>query len=773
MITTTRLKRLACLSLPLLALQTFTFFGVASVEAQVCTPAPAGLVSWWPLDESGDAEAIDIRDGNPGTHVNGPTPTPGIVAGGLSFDGVDDYVRIPNAANLNPGTGDFSVDFWMNTSASNSEADILSKRPICNAGSFWDLRLSGEGRIQVEMREEGGVNSNAYFGTVKVNDGQWRHIAVVREGATSLLYIDGVLDRSNTRDGPTNISNDTDILMGNGPCVGVDGTTFFDGELDEIWYSNVALSAADVEAIYNAGSAGKCKAENSTDPVIVSVTNSASGGEALSPGAEARVDGLNLSDAGDEVCFGSVIPWPTAISPCNAMVLIDGTAAAIRENFPTSIIFEIPADLPAGMETFPESVEIVVDVAGVRSAPVTVDLQRFAPAIFTNRGFGDFRRVATSEDITVENRAVPGEAIRVLATGLGPIDPAIPSGFSGLATVLAEPKVLIHGSANEVREAEVLASEGFGRGAYRVDFVLPGDLPKPLDPAYFYGVELVIDDQGERFISPQVSLPVAVGEHQISGVLDAAGFRPLISPGSIVSVFGNFVEVTARATAIPLGESLNGFSVTFNDIPGALFGVFDGAFDQSNVQVPWNLDTSSGKVEVRVHWKDEAVEVWSDPFEVDAAPASPGIYLFPPGTAQAIVTNFKQSGDDVIAGSWAQALGSIDPVVGQAAAIGGVVTLWGNGLGPVNPLPATGDIPAPGTVPFTDKTVRVFVGGVEAQVLGAVLQPTSVGLNQINIVIPAGVTPGDAVPIVIEVECEDGTKIRSREDVTIAVRSAP
>jgi uncharacterized protein (TIGR03437 family) len=99
--------------------------------------------------------------------------------------------------------------------------------------------------------------------------------------------------------------------------------------------------------------------------------------------------------------------------------------------------------------------------------------------------------------------------------------------------------------------------------------------------------------------------------------------------------------------------------------------------------------------------------------------------------------------------------------------------MWGNGLGLVNPLPATGDIPAPGTVPFTDKTVRVFVGGVEAQVLGAVLQPTSVGLNQINIVIPAGVTPGDGVPIIIEVECDDGTKIRSREDVTIAVRSAP
>ena len=121
----------------------------------------------------------------------------------------------------------------------------------------------------------------------------------------------------------------------------------------------------------------------------------------------------------------------------------------------------------------------------------------------------------------------------------------------------------------------------------------------------------------------------------------------------------------------------------------------------------------------------------------------------------------------MIAGSWAQPSG-------QAAAIGAVVTIWCGGLGAVSPLPATGDIPQPpGTAPVTDNTVRVFVGGVEAHVLGAILQAENVGLNQINAVIPGGVAPGNAVPIVIEMEREDGSKVRSREDVTIAVRPAP
>ena len=276
------------------------------------------------------------------------------------------------------------------------------------------------------------------------------------------------------------------------------------------------------------------------------------------------------------------------------------------------------------------------------------------------------------------------------------------------------------------------------------------------------GPDLTHNGESDAFVTKLQST------HKISGVLDAAGFRGLISPGSVVSVFGFFAEQTAVADTVPLSLNLNGFSVTFNDKEGAPFGAFAGAFDQANVQVPWDLDVSAGPVDVRVHWKDPDKEVWSVPFSVDAALASPGIFTFDFGPGRAIVQNLD--------GSFAHPAGSLGATPAAPALIGGVIIIWSNGLGPVPTPPATGDAPGfdAGGLPILlapTKTVRVFIGGQLAQ-LFPVLHPTLVGVNQVNAVIPAGVTPGDTVSIVIEVDCGGGNVFRSRDDVTIAVGPA-
>ena len=267
------------------------------------------------------------------------------------------------------------------------------------------------------------------------------------------------------------------------------------------------------------------------------------------------------------------------------------------------------------------------------------------------------------------------------------------------------------------------------------------------------------------------------GIHEVGAVLDGAAFLPVISPGGTASVFGTFAETTSESATVPLELSLNCFSVTFDGVPGALFGVFGDdrglGFNQANVQVPHNIDVSDGKVDVQVHWGGASGKSSSEVFEVDAAPASPGIFSFDFGPGRGIIQNLD--------GPFAQPEGSLGATPARPATIGDFIIIWAHGLGPLDFAPvggalATGDAPGfdsaepPNAILlFPTKEVRVFIDGVQAQVVVPFLHPTLVALNQINVQIPEGVTPGDQVSIVIEVDCGDDKIFRSREDVTIAV----
>ena len=231
----------------------FSLVAISRVGAQTCVQPPSGLVSWWP----GDGDANDIQDSNPGIQ-NGATFATGIVGQAFSFDGTDDFVQVSHNANLNPGSADFTVNFWMRTTFLGFGA-VLNKRPSCPAPSFWDFRFGGA--ICGELAESGvGGNYNPVCSSIPVNDGSWHHIALSRQGTTATLYIDGAVEGSGSTSGVTNIVNTADLLFGNDPCVQFgDGTQFYQGELDEIQYFNRALTQTEIQAIFNAGSAGKCK----------------------------------------------------------------------------------------------------------------------------------------------------------------------------------------------------------------------------------------------------------------------------------------------------------------------------------------------------------------------------------------------------------------------------------------------------------------------------------------------------------------------------------
>ncbi len=217
-----------------------------------CVPPPSGLVNWW----QGEGNANDSAGGANGTLQNGASFAPGKVGQAFSFDGVNDYISFGNTVG-NFGTNDFTIEYWLKTSTTRIEP-VIGKWGNCGLSSFFDMRLSG-GKLQLEMASDAsGNNVNSRPSNRSVNDGVFHHIAVVRHTTTITMYIDGVLDYTNSTPGITIINNSADFLAGSGPCVGVDGTQPYTGLLDELSIYSRALSVGEIQSIYNAASAGKC-----------------------------------------------------------------------------------------------------------------------------------------------------------------------------------------------------------------------------------------------------------------------------------------------------------------------------------------------------------------------------------------------------------------------------------------------------------------------------------------------------------------------------------
>ena len=92
---------------------------------------PGGLVGHWAFDEGSGSVANDgSGNGYHGSLEYGPTWTASVgcrIGGCLSFDGSDDYVRVPDTAELRI-TGDLTVSAWIRPTGARTTMAIVSKR---------------------------------------------------------------------------------------------------------------------------------------------------------------------------------------------------------------------------------------------------------------------------------------------------------------------------------------------------------------------------------------------------------------------------------------------------------------------------------------------------------------------------------------------------------------------------------------------------------------------------------------------------------------------
>jgi uncharacterized protein (TIGR03437 family) len=197
---------------------------------------------------------------------------------------------------------------------------------------------------------------------------------------------------------------------------------------------------------------------------------------------------------------------------------------------------------------------------------------------------------------------------------------------------------------------------------------------------------------------------------QAIAVTNAADYSPTLSPGSIAALFGTGLAPSKAApNALPLPTLLNTVTVTVNGKAAPLFYVSDGQID---FQIPFETSPGTANLQVNVGGALSS----NLPFIV--ARASLGI--FQAGGGFAVVQNSDLSPNSP----------------SNPAAVGSVVTVYVTGIGPLDAAVMDGE-GAPGAPPAKYQgAASALIGDVDAPIQFIGMTPGSVGLAQVNVVIP-------------------------------------
>lgn len=156
----------------------------------------------------------------------------------LNFDGIDDYVEVPDSTTLNTDS-QITIEAWIYPKAISSEHGIVAK--------YWRQYYL---RVGLDKKPEGGVfieNDKDYriYGTTTLSTQKWHHIVFTYNGQYMRIYVNGNEENSIPLTG--RIASTTQPLT-----IGQLGNEeqFFNGIIDEVRILNKALNIDEIRASY-------------------------------------------------------------------------------------------------------------------------------------------------------------------------------------------------------------------------------------------------------------------------------------------------------------------------------------------------------------------------------------------------------------------------------------------------------------------------------------------------------------------------------------------
>ena|GEM_PF-3016466 len=176
-------------------------------------------------EAEGDTVADASSNANTGTISGGAGRGAGVFGSALNFDGVDDYVTIPNHTSLNVADN-FTIEFWFKPTTIALNKDILFRN--------WNWRLAGRSGNILRMIFYDSAGGLFDIFTPALTLGVWHHIAATYGSGHMGLYVDGTrIGYIPTNKNPLRSENGNPLYIGRGYPSG-EKWSYFTGSIDEL-----------------------------------------------------------------------------------------------------------------------------------------------------------------------------------------------------------------------------------------------------------------------------------------------------------------------------------------------------------------------------------------------------------------------------------------------------------------------------------------------------------------------------------------------------------
>ncbi|MGV1080923.1 MAG: LamG-like jellyroll fold domain-containing protein, partial [Candidatus Nanopelagicales bacterium] len=236
-----------------------------AVAPSGCLTPPSGIASWWP----GDGNATDIASGRNGTPVGGLGFGSGEVAQAFSFDGIDDYLDLSAYSAALASFTNAALEMWVSVPNDTCQTIFHMRQDstheqLLQVGNGCTATLSNE--LVTWTYVNGGTPTVLGYTTTSrsqlIGGNTFHHLAVNFASTRGILiYIDGVSRTISIGQGANNTSwaRFSPITTTVGARFAGSPSALFQGAIDELTLYGTGLAAANVLAVFQAGSGGKCK----------------------------------------------------------------------------------------------------------------------------------------------------------------------------------------------------------------------------------------------------------------------------------------------------------------------------------------------------------------------------------------------------------------------------------------------------------------------------------------------------------------------------------